>query len=162
MLPPHLILSTLPLPLHAQPRPIEALSPLVHWRLSSHLPLVCRLVVASPRASALCHLLSRSCHTHRSLTPPLCSRQLVVTSHLFAPPPPLHVPLPHDWLCCRHCQCTAVNAQASLPLSRLQLSPLLQVVELALSPSLSITIVIVIVLIWQHSKWCALCFVLVG
>ena len=163
LMPPHLILSTLPLPLHAQPRPIEALLPLVHWRLSSCLPLVCRLVVASPRASALCHLLSRSRHTHPSLTPPLCSRQLGVTSHLFAPPPPLHAPPPHGWLCCRRCRCTglvAVNAQTSLPSSRLQLSPSLQVVELVLSPSSSITIVVVS--IWRHSKWCALCFVLVG
>ena len=160
LMPPHLILSTLSLPLHAQPRPIEALLPLVHWRLSSRLPLVCRLVVTSPRASALCHLSLRSRHTHPSLTPPLCSRQLVVTSHLFAPPPPLHAPPPHNWLCCRRCQCTSVNAQASLPSSRLRLSPLSQVVKLALSPSSSITIVIVS--IWRHSKWCALCFVLIG
>jgi hypothetical protein len=48
LMPPPLILSTLPPPLNAQPRPIEAPLPLVHWCLSSHLPLVRRLVVASP------------------------------------------------------------------------------------------------------------------
>jgi hypothetical protein len=35
LMPPPLILSTLPPPLNAQPRPIEAPSPLVHWCLSS-------------------------------------------------------------------------------------------------------------------------------
>ena len=47
-MPPPLILSTLPPPLNAQPRPIKAPSPLVCWRLSSRLSLVRRLVVASP------------------------------------------------------------------------------------------------------------------
>ena len=54
LMPPPLILSTLPPPLNAQPRPIEAPSPLVHWCLSSHLPLVCRLVVALPVVVCLC------------------------------------------------------------------------------------------------------------
>ena len=81
LMPPPLILSTLPPPLNVQPRPIEAPSPLVRWRFSSRLPLVCRLVVASTSASALRHLLSRSCCTRLSLTPPFCSRQLVVASH---------------------------------------------------------------------------------
>ena len=53
MMPPPLILSTLPPPLNAQPRPIEAPSPLVHWCLSSRLPLVRRLVVASPVVACL-------------------------------------------------------------------------------------------------------------
>ena len=53
LMPPHLILSTLPPPLNAQPRPIEAPSPLVHWCLSSRLPLVRRLVVASPVVACL-------------------------------------------------------------------------------------------------------------
>ena len=53
-MPPPLILSTLPPPLNAQPRPINAPSPLVHWRLSSHLPLVCWLVVALPIVACLC------------------------------------------------------------------------------------------------------------
>ena len=48
LLPLPLILSTLPPPLNAQPWPIEAPSPLVHWCLSSRLPLVRWLVVASP------------------------------------------------------------------------------------------------------------------
>ena len=52
-MPPPLILSTLPPPLNAQPRPIKAPSPLVRWRLSSRLPLVCRLVVASPVVTCL-------------------------------------------------------------------------------------------------------------
>jgi len=69
-------------PLNAQPRPIEAPSPIVHWRLSSRLPLVRRLVVALPRASASRHLSLRSHRTHPSSTPPLCLHQLVVTLHL--------------------------------------------------------------------------------
>jgi hypothetical protein len=98
LMPSPLILSTLPPPLNAQPRPIEAPSPLVHWCLSSCLPLVRRLVVASPVvASASRHISSGSRRTHPSSTPPLCSRQLVVVSHLFAPPPPLDAPVlsPH-------------------------------------------------------------------
>ena len=47
------VLSTLPPPLNTQPRPIEAPSPLVHWCLSSRLPLVRRLVVASPVVACL-------------------------------------------------------------------------------------------------------------
>jgi hypothetical protein len=74
------------------------------------------------------------------IAPPLCSRQLVVTSHLSAPSMPLDAPPSHDWLCrCRR-QCAgvvAVNAQASLSSSRLRLSPSLHIVELASSPSLS-------------------------
>jgi hypothetical protein len=42
-MPPPLVLSTLPLLLKT---PIEAPSPLVLWRLSSRMTLVCRLVVA--------------------------------------------------------------------------------------------------------------------
>ena len=90
---------------------IEAPSPLVHWRLSFHLPLVHGLVVAieaplplvlSTRTSppvclsfagwlshclvpppcVTCHLSSRSRRMHPSSTPPLCSHQLVVVSHL--------------------------------------------------------------------------------
>jgi hypothetical protein len=53
LMPPPLILLTLPPPLNAQPRPIEAPSPLVHWCLSSRLPLVRRLVVASPVVACL-------------------------------------------------------------------------------------------------------------
>ena len=70
LMPPPLILSTLPPPeriiiesmtnkhhtttfFFSSPRPIEAPSPLVHWCLSSHLPLVCRLVVASPVVACL-------------------------------------------------------------------------------------------------------------
>jgi hypothetical protein len=46
------------------------------------------------RASASRHIFSDSLCTHPSSTPPLCSRQLVVASHLFAPPPPLDAPVP--------------------------------------------------------------------
>ena len=55
LMPPPLILSTLPppLPLNAQPWPIEASLPLVRWRLSSRLPLVLQLVVASPVVACL-------------------------------------------------------------------------------------------------------------
>ncbi len=53
LMPPPLILLTLPPPLNSQPRPIEAPSPLVHWCLSSRLPLVHRLVVASPVVACL-------------------------------------------------------------------------------------------------------------
>ena len=48
LMPPPLILLTLPPPLNTQPWPLEAPSPLVHWCLSSCLPLVHRLVVALP------------------------------------------------------------------------------------------------------------------
>ena len=92
------------------------------------------------RASASHHLLSRSCHTRPSLTPPLCLRQLVVALHLFTSPPPLDALSCHDWLCrcCRRCAgAVAVNAQASSPVLQLRLSPSSHVVELALSPSLS-------------------------
>ena len=53
-MPPPLVLSTLPLPINAQPWPLEAPLPLVCWRLSSHLPLVCRLVVVLPVVACLC------------------------------------------------------------------------------------------------------------
>jgi hypothetical protein len=53
LMPPPLILSTLPPPLNTQPRPIEAPSPLVHWCLSTRLPLVLRLVVTSPVVACL-------------------------------------------------------------------------------------------------------------
>ena len=122
LMPPPIILSTLPPPLNTQPRPIEAPSPLVRWRLSSHLPLICRLVVALTSASASHHLLSCSRCTRLSSTPPLCSHQLVVPSHLFGPPLPLDAPPPHDWLCRCHCRCAgvvAVDAQASSPSSQL-------------------------------------------
>ena len=66
------------------------------------------------RASASHHLLSRSCRTRPSSTPPLCSPQLVVALHLFAPPKPLDVPPPHDWLChCRH-RCAGVFAVVAI------------------------------------------------
>jgi hypothetical protein len=55
LMPPPLILSTLPPPLNTQPQPIEAPLPLVHWCLSSRLPLVRRLVVASPVVACLRH-----------------------------------------------------------------------------------------------------------
>jgi hypothetical protein len=135
-MPPPLILLTLPPPLNVQPRPIKAPLPLVRWHLSSRLPLVRRLVVASTSASASRHLLSRSCHTRLSPTPPLCLHQLVVASHLFTPPLPLDAPPPHDWLCCRRCRCAgvvAVDAQASLPLSQ--------------SSSTSVAIVVAIVVV---------------
>ena len=101
-------------------------------------------------ASTLRHLSSRSHRTRPSSTPPLCSRQLVVALHLFAPPPPLDVPPPHDWLCCCRCQCAgvvAVNAQASSPSSQLRLSPSSHVVKLASLPSslLSSTSVAIVV-----------------
>ena len=78
------------------------------------------------RASALHHLLLRCRLTHPSSTPLLCSRQLVVASHLFAPPLPLDAPPPDNWLChCRHryASVVAVDVQTSLPLSRLRLLP---------------------------------------
>ena len=104
-------------------------------------------------ASVLHHLLLRSRHTRPSSTPPLCSRQLFVASHLFAPPLPLDAPPPHDWLCRRRRQCAgvvAVDAQASLPLLQLRLSPSSHIVKMAslpllLSLSTSASIVITIV-----------------
>ena len=47
-MPPPLILLTLPPPLNAQPWPIKAPLPLVCWRLSSCLSLICRLFATSP------------------------------------------------------------------------------------------------------------------
>ena len=110
LMPPPLILLTLPPPLNTQPWPIDAPSPLVCWRLSSHLSLVCRLVVALPVVACLrlAYLSLRSCRTHPSSTPPLCSRQLVAASHLFAMPPPLDAPLPHNWLCRRRRRCAGI------------------------------------------------------
>ena len=67
---------------------------------ASRSPTGCH-IVCLPRASALRHLLSCSRLTGSSLTPPLSSRQPVVTSHHFTPPPPLDASPPHDWLC-RH------------------------------------------------------------
>jgi hypothetical protein len=78
LMPPPLILSTLPPPLNAQPRPIEAPSPLVILSTGAS-PLVClsfagwlshRLL--SP-ASASRHISSGSRRMHPSSTPPLCS-----------------------------------------------------------------------------------------
>jgi hypothetical protein len=103
--------------LNAQPLPIEAPLPLVRWHFSFRLPLVRRLVVASTSASALRHLLSCSRRTHLSSTPPLCSRQLVVVSHLFAPPPPLDAPPPHNWLCHRRRRCAGVVCDDSANLT---------------------------------------------
>ena len=91
------------------------------------------------RASTLRHLSLRSRSTRSSSTPPLCSRQLVVVSHLFASPPHLDVLPPHNWMCCRHPKCAgvvAINAQASSPMWRLQLSPSPHVVKLVSLPSL--------------------------
>ena len=105
------------------------------------------------RAAASHHLLLRSRLTRPSLTPLLRSHQLVVALHHFALPPPRDTLPPHDWLCCRRCQCTgiiAVNVQVSLPSSGLKLSPSLLVAELALLPLLlwslltSIAIVVVV------------------
>ena len=53
LMPPPLILLTLHPPLNVQHRPVEAPSPLVCWRLSSRLSLVCRLVVALPVVACL-------------------------------------------------------------------------------------------------------------
>ncbi len=97
------------------------------------------------RASALRHLSSRSCRTRPSLTPPLCSRQLVVALHLFAPPPPLDAPPPHDWLCCRRCQCAGIFAIVAIAIVTLVASR-----RAASSPSLSslstsVAIVVVVV-----------------
>ncbi len=89
------------------------------------------------RASTSRHISLHSRRTHPSLTPPLCLHQLVVALHLFTPPPPLDAPPLHGWLCHRRRRCAsvvAVNARASLPSSRLQLSPSLHVVELASLP----------------------------
>jgi hypothetical protein len=83
LMPPPLILLTLPPPLNAQPRPIEAPSPLVHWCLSSCLPLVCRLVVASPGVVACLRLAS-----HFVGQPPHAS--ILDPSSLF-PPAGCHV-----------------------------------------------------------------------
>ena len=54
LLPLPLTLSTLPPPLNVQPQPIKAPLPLVRWRLSSSLALICWLVVASPVVVCLC------------------------------------------------------------------------------------------------------------
>ena len=48
LMPPPLVFLTLLPPLNTQPRPIKAPPPLVCWHLSSCLPLIYRLVVASP------------------------------------------------------------------------------------------------------------------
>ena len=94
LMPLSFILSTLPSPLNAQPRPIEASSPLVRWRLpsclplvplSSRLPLICQLVVASP-------LLSRRRRLRIATLPwPLLRHLVVATCNapLVAPPLPL-------------------------------------------------------------------------
>jgi hypothetical protein len=116
---PAILLSTLPLPLNAQPRPIKA--PCLLSAGAS--PPVCLLFAGClsrrmlSRASALRHLLSRSHLTYQSSTPLLRLRQLVVASHLFAPPMPLNVPPTHNWLCRRRHRCPgvgAVDAQVSL------------------------------------------------
>ncbi len=62
LMPPPLILSTLPPPLNAQPWSIEAPSPVVCWCLSSHLPLVRQLVAALPVGACL-RLASPFCRT---------------------------------------------------------------------------------------------------
>jgi hypothetical protein len=74
---------------------------------SSRLPLVCRLLSHRllSRASALHDISSGSRRTHPSSTPPLCSRQLVVASHLFALPPPLDAPVPSPALLNARLQC---------------------------------------------------------
>ena len=65
-------------------------------------------------ASASRHLSSRSRYTRPSSTPPLCSRQLIVASHLFAPPPPLTMPPPYDWLCRLRRRCTGIFAVVAI------------------------------------------------
>jgi hypothetical protein len=173
-MPPPLILSTLPPPLNAQPWPIEAPSPLVRWRLSSRLPLVCRLVVASPVVMCL------------RLASPLVGQpshaSILNPSSLFAPagccvaslrtPLPLDAPPPHDWLCrCCH-QCAgviSVDAQAYLPSLQLQLSPSSHVVELASSPSFlssSTSVAIVVAVVSRRAvaiiiNFIALCTVII-
>ena len=88
LMPPPLILSTLPPPLNAQPRPIEAPSPLVHWCLSSRLPLVRRLVVASPVVACL------RLASHFVGQPPHAS--ILDPSSLFTPAGPFSSSLLHS------------------------------------------------------------------
>jgi hypothetical protein len=57
------------------------------------------------RASASRHISSGSRRMHPSSTPPLCSCQLVVALHLFAPPPPLDAPVPLPALLNLRLQC---------------------------------------------------------
>jgi hypothetical protein len=94
LMPLPLILSTLPPLGLLRPRRLlsTGASPLVCLSFAGWLSH--RLL---SRASASRHISSGSRRTHPSLTPPLCSRQLVVASHLFAPPPPLDAPVlsPH-------------------------------------------------------------------
>jgi len=102
------------------------------------------------RASTSGHLSSRSRLTHPSSIPSLHSCQLVVTSHLFAPPPPLNATPPHDWLCCCNCQCVdvvAVNAHVSLLSLRLQLSPSSLIIKLELLPSSSLMLMSVAIIV---------------
>ena len=79
--------------LDAQPLHLDVPSPLVHWRLSSLLHRVCRLVVASPLAvpPLLRVTYSRAAASRvLPLPPPLCLHRLVVVSHLdTAPVPPI-------------------------------------------------------------------------
>ncbi len=143
MMPPPLVLLTLPPPLNAQPQTIEAPLPLVRWCLSScSLPLVCQLVVASPVVACLCLTSPFVMQLpHASILNPPSWFAPAGCCIAFAPPLLLNVPLPHDLLCCHHCQCAgivAINEQASLSLSQLRLLPLSLVVELALLPLLSL------------------------
>ena len=128
-MPPPLILSTLPPPLNAQPWPIEAPLPLVRWRFSSHLPLVRRLVVASTSASASRHLLSRS---RRGVYPrPL---RFVRASWLLCRISSQRLRLSTRHRLTTGCVVAVADAQASLPSSRLQLSPSSHPVELRHRP----------------------------
>ena len=88
LMPPPLILSTLPPPLNSQPWPIEAPSPLVHWCLSSRLPLVRRLVVASPVVACL------RLASHFVGQPPHAS--ILDPSSLFTPAGPFSSSLLHS------------------------------------------------------------------
>ena len=158
LMPPPLILLTLPPLLNAQFRPIEAPSPLVCWRLSSCLSLVCWLVFTSTFVACLCLV------SPFVAQPPHAS--ILNPSSLFAPAG-CRVASLHTASASRRAAASrlvvlspSLMRRLLLSLLRLRLSPSSHPVELASSSlsSLSSTSVAIVVVVVSR---CAVAMVIV-
>ena len=87
--------------LNVQPQPIDAPAPLFCWRLSSRLPLLCRLVVVSPLVMLPPPHVTfrRAAASQVHPRPPLFIRASWSSHHISSHHPlPLNAPLSHEWL----------------------------------------------------------------
>ena len=107
LMPPPLILSTLPPPLNAQPRPIEAPLHLVHWCLlsfASRLPAGCRIACCRvlPPCVTFCRAAAARIHPRPLLFVHASWLSRRISSHRLSP---LNVPVPSPALLNARLQC---------------------------------------------------------